>query len=408
MKLDRNGNPIIPRVQKDNQKFAIWTHYQKLGYTTMFLHDSVWDYIPMLTGRVIDTDHCFVDFWKYVWGVYNWHDFSDSQRCAGSKNSHDLSFDYTYQYFFNYKENNKFAYVHLDAAHESTGNIVTVDDDLARFLKDFLTLIRERDENLALFMISDHGNKHMGRIRWDIRSFYEVHVPMTHLILSKRIENDWNARESLTANKKRLLSRMDLNLSLKQIAYFPYNITIDLQQLKDYEYDNIISLFSEKASLDRTCSSIGVAKEHCLCSWFQDVNQNDEREIFIRDSFIGLLRNYFEDNANQVLECDPMQDFVLTIFKSFQMKEEETAMDTLYFFEFELGSIKITAIGNFNFKTEKWKFKKVADKKMLPYLDFEYQGRAAFLQVNEVKVVQKCFENMCFCKSDPKLANFRG
>lgn len=402
VKLDRSGNPIIPRSQKDNQKMAIWSHYQKLGYTTMFLHDSVWDYIPMITGRVIETDHSFVDFWKYAWGVYDWHDFSDKQRCAGSRNSHDLSFDYTYQYFYNYRENHKFAYVHLDAAHESSGNIQTVDDDLVVFLEDLLLLFQSRNENFALFLISDHGNKHMGKIRWDIRGFFEAHVPMTHLILSKEVEHKWKAREKLKINRKRLLSRMDLNLSLKHIAYFPYDIPVNTNEIGNYEFEGITSIFENEVNENRTCADVGVKKEHCLCSWFQDVDFQDEREVLVKGHFEELMREFFENNADIVLECDPMENFSLVIMKSFQLKEEETSMNTLYFFEYELPGIKLTAMGNFCLKRENWKFNKAIDQKMYPFSTFFIPEGEAFLQISDIKIHQECIKNICKCKEEIK------
>ena len=356
----------------------------------------------MITGRIIETDHSFVDFWKYAWGVYDWHDFSDKQRCAGSRNSHDLSFDYTYQYYNNYKENNKFAYVHLDAAHESSGNIQTVDDDLVKFLQDLLLLFQSRNENFALFLISDHGNKHMGRIRWDIRGFFEAHVPMTHLIVSKEVEHTWDAREKLKTNRKRLLSRMDINLSLKHIAYFPYGKPANTNEISTYEFEGITSIFDDEIRENRTCADVGVAREHCLCSWFQDVDLELEREDVVKDRFEELIREYFESNAEMVLDCDPMDGFNLVIMKSFQLKEQETSMNTLYFFEYQLLGMKITAMGNFCLKRENWKFNKALDKKMYPYSTFFIPEGEAFLQISDIKVNQECTKNICKCKEEIK------
>jgi hypothetical protein len=401
LKTDIKGKKIIPRTQKDNQKYSIWTFYKNLGYVTMFLHDSVWDYISLMTGRIIDTDHSFVEFWKYTWGVYNWQDFSNEQRCAGSKNSHDLSFDYTYQYFDNYGENNKFAYVHLNAAHDNSGNVQTIDEDLARFLDDFLKMIEKKGESLALFMISDHGYKYMNMIRWDFRGFYEIHMPMTHLLITKDIESELNPSKNLEKNKEKLLSRLDLNLSLKQLAYFPYHISPSLKDLKNYEFPTY-SLFSEEIPNNRTCSEIGVSKEHCLCSWYSSVNITESREIIIKSVFIDLLSEYFESNSKTFIECSPLSNFSLTSFKSFQLQDLESGLTTLYYFEFDFEDIKIKAIGNFCLKNkEKMEIIVKEDKTVaLPYTYFKVPEGLAFLQVSEVEVPEECFSNICKCKED--------
>lgn len=407
IKYDLRGNPIIPKIQRDNQKFAIWTHYKNLGYTTMFLHDSVWDYIPMLTGRHIETDHSLLDFWKYNWGVYDWHDFTQGQRCAGSKNSHDLSFDYTYQYFDNYKENNKFAYVHLNAAHEHTGNILTVDEDLVKFLDDFLKLIESRGESLALFMLSDHGFKHMKMIRWDYRAFFEVHTPMTHLIFSKDIEREWNINKQLNENRKKLISRLDINLSLKQLAYFPYNSSVDLQTLKNYQDTKVYSLLSENVPKNRTCAEMGVSKEHCLCSWYTQVNQSNEREIIVKNTFIELLDEYFENNARSLLNCYPLENFTLNEMKSFQLQDLDSDMSTLYFFDLSHFGIKIKAIGNFCIKIKESMNIIIKETKGidLPFRYFEVPEGLAFLQVSEVEVDEICLRDICACKEKSQPLN---
>ena len=144
------------RFEKDeyylkNQKKAIWSHFSSLGFVTMFSHNTVFDHLTYLFGRTIVAHHVFTNFWRYLWSIFNIHDIQDGQKCVGDRNNHDFSLDYTYQFFDNYKDNNKFAYVHLNAAHESTGNVRTIDEDLLRFLIKYLKMIQNRGENLGLF-----------------------------------------------------------------------------------------------------------------------------------------------------------------------------------------------------------------------------------------------------------------
>ena len=144
VKVDEKTMKVTTPVfygRNQNQNQAIWTYFRKMGFVTMFCHDTIWDFIPPMTGRVIDADNVFTNIWKYLWTVTGKHDFSESQRCIGSRNFHELSFEYAYQYLKNYKDNNKFAYIHLDAAHENTGNIRTVDPDFVDFFNKTLDLV---------------------------------------------------------------------------------------------------------------------------------------------------------------------------------------------------------------------------------------------------------------------------
>ena len=79
---------FVTKGRDKNQDHAIWTHFKKLGYVTMFLHDTVWDYLPHFSGRIIDADNVFTNIWKYLWYLTDKHDFSEDQRCIGKKNFH--------------------------------------------------------------------------------------------------------------------------------------------------------------------------------------------------------------------------------------------------------------------------------------------------------------------------------
>jgi hypothetical protein len=161
------------KIHEEYQKKAIWSHFSSLGYVTMFLHDTVWDFLSYLTGARIFCDHVFTNYWKVVWTVYGFHDFQDGQRCIGNQNSHNISFGYIYRFFEVYPENNKFSYVHLNPAHEKKGNIQTVDEDLKDFLGKFVKLFNSRNESFVIFLIGDHGQRRV-EMQFDIRNSYEV------------------------------------------------------------------------------------------------------------------------------------------------------------------------------------------------------------------------------------------
>ena len=132
------------KVYLKHQTKAIWTHFSKLGYVTMFSHNTVLDYLTFLFGQIINTDHVLTNIWKYFWSVFNIHDKEDGKKCVGNRHINDFSLDYTYQFFDNYPDNHKFAYVHMNAALENTKNAKTIDKYLFRFLTKYLRILKVR------------------------------------------------------------------------------------------------------------------------------------------------------------------------------------------------------------------------------------------------------------------------
>ena len=396
-KFKLGSHVFVTKGRDKNQDHAIWTHFKNLGYVTMFLHDTVWDYLPHFTGRIIDADNVFTNIWRYLWYLTDKHDFSEDQRCIGKKNFHELSFEYTLQFFSNYKENNKFGYLHLDAGHEGTGNIKTVDKDLYHFLRDLLTLVKSRDESLALFLISDHGFKYLNRIQFDARSFFEPKVAQTNLILSQDIIKDWKVDNFISKNLNKLNGRFDLNLSLKELAYFPYNQNYNLSDLKTYKDYKVYSLLTEYLPNNRTCSEIGVPQINCICNWFEPVDLQLKHEIVVRDYLFDLVRRYFVESRNQTIDCDPLMDYDVLKYESFQLKSMDEGFDTLYQVEIKIPKSVIKAKANFCTEKKILSTQKILEGGEFPFTFFEILGELVFLQISALEVDERCIENVCGC-----------
>lgn len=397
-------NPDINLAEKqklDYQKHAIWSHYSSLGYVTMFSHNTGLSFLSLLTGNTIKADHVFANFWNHIWGVLNKHDIVNGQKCIGDRNAHDFSFDYTYQFFENYKENNKFAYIHSNAAHEHTGNVITIDDDLLKFLENFLTMIQSRGDNLALFLISDHGHKQKNAPEWDIRTLFDVITPTTYLIMTKDIVKKLKAEEILKYNEKQLISRFDINLSLKHLAYAPYNISVDSWYPKaKFEYNNYktISLFEETPAFDRTCSDIGVEKEFCICSWFEPV-ENNYREKVIRNQMITLFAKYLKKIGKSNLYCNVRDRVEVAKSESLILKSLEKGLFTVYKIELKTVNNIVISI-DFNFclmsALKKNKYKVVTDK-LKPHSIFDISKVTGFLQLQKITLPSECISDFCSC-----------
>ena len=403
-RVSKQGNtPVNSGIDK-NQDYALWTFFRDYGYVTMFLHDSVWDYLTRLTGRVIDADHVFTNIWRYLWYLTGKHDFSNSQRCIGSKNYHELSLDYSYQYFSNYDKNNKFAYVHLNAAHEDSGNIRTVDKGLLKFLKDFLHLVENRNESLALFLLSDHGFKHLNRIQWDTRSFFDPKVAQTSLIFSKDIIDELNAETFITKNKHKLLGRLDINLTLKQLAMFPYNKQKSVNKFKHYGDYKVFNFLTELLPENRTCSQIAVPDINCICNWFKTVNISEDHEITIRENLLYLIEKKISSNSRSKFDCELLQNLTIEKYEKFEMKDMDEGLDTIYSIELKISGKSLKVKANFCTENRILSSLKIKDESEYPLTYFEVLGVKVFLQISSIEVEKSCRKRLdeCFCLKDNK------
>lgn len=399
--ISRGKQGHFKRMQdlKDYQKHAIWTHFKSLGYVTMFSHGTVMDDLSLITGKYLATDHTFTNFWRYLWGIYNWYDTQEGQKCAGNRNFHDFSLDYTFQFFDNYQDNNKFAYVHINAAHEESGNVKTIDEDLFRFLNEFLSMIQNKGENLALFLISDHGYKQIKGAQWDIRSFFEYNTPMTHLIVSKEVVTGLEADSNLKYNQRQLVSRYDINLSLKHLAYFPYNISLESwysAAKDDYTY-NTMSLFQEKSNNNRTCADIGVSKEFCLCSWYEPIEYS-ENERIIQIEMINLFANLVENLGSPKGKCKVEENVYIVKAENFVIKNLENGLDTLYNIRMKTRQASEIFV-DFNFCLENRinKTQQILNGVYKPYSVFQLEIGKVFLQLSDFKMSTECLTCFCDC-----------
>ena len=370
----------LTKAYLEHQKRAIWSHYSRLGYVTMLLHDSVWDYLTSLTGSDILADHVLANYWKMVWTVYGFHDHQDGQRCIGTQNSHNISFTYIYDFFNIYPHNNKFSYVHLDAAHENSGNIQTVDDDLHNFLKSLINLFNSRNETFLIFLIGDHGQKRK-RMQFDIRNRYEGAQPLSFIITSNHLSQ---YKETLSHNSKHLFSRYDLHLTLKDFSFYPYtknSESIYSELKKDLEVNDVVSLLKYKISPNRKCQDIGVPFEHCPCSEFVQASSESDLNL-LEDGFLPIIYKILIMNS---IDCSNQTEIcVYQIFdyQKFVMNSVDDGGDVLYdlmikFNETQIVQIKIRGCTEDKIKETK----NVIEGKLYQSIIYVYGSVKMFYQV---------------------------
>jgi hypothetical protein len=398
--------PIVnPKFHTDPERYfsfqkekSIWDYYMNLGYVSMVQIESIFDYLSTFLGRKLSADHIFQNYWRAAWSVYGFHDVSNRQRCYGNQNSHNLTFSYTLDYFEKYENTNKFSYIHLNAAHENTGNIQTADEDTKHFLSSLTSLFQKRDENFAIFFISDHGFK-FPKLFFDVRMFSEGVSPFAFLFLSKEIEEKLNAKENLIHNSEMLTGRFDVNLMLKVLALSPYEFSeSELEKLKkNYEISNVVNLLTEKNKFDRSCRELGVDKNRCICSWFENIDVNDEVRMKVVDKLKGLVKMFFYDKGRDS-ECENFDDVKVERGQWFNIQGLNKGNVTFYELEMKVNDlVMLNASFYFCFKDAiDYKLLK-SNKVNFPSTEFKMGKNTAFVQLTKVKSDKKCVEKGCLC-----------
>ena len=379
------------------QKDAIWSHYSSLGFVTYFSFDTIFDYLADSTGREITSDHVFTNFCKAGKAAYGYNDLLENQRCFGDRNAHYFSMDHAYQFFENYRNHNRFGYVHITAAHEDTGNVKTIDDDLREFLEKLMRLFDNDEEDFVLFMIGDHGRQNY-KLQFKIEGYLDRLIAMTYVIMNKGLEEKINSKEFLEDNLERLIGRFDINLSLKWIANSIYGGYDDNQyQLmkQDYPAKDTVSIFREKVNEMRTCDDIGVPYTLCICRDFLPVNTSDSTEKQILKEITSLAKVFLYQIYQNDTECYTLTEFHIDYAMKLRINERLDGGEQLY--NLTLSSKNSTTISvSANISTRKRinKTKQVLDETFHPYKYFYIGYTEFFLQISEVRSENGCIEDL--------------
>ena len=375
------------------QKNAIWHHFSSLGFMTLYTHEVHWDYLSPIIGRTIETDHVFQNFWRYIYGIFKVHAITENERCVGGRDLHEYLLDYTYQFYEKYPNNHKFGIAITSAAHEKTGNVKKLDKDCIKFISDYLKLSMKRNEDVALFFISDHGYKDIPKGQFDKRSFYEYYTPMTYFILSKGLIDRLGARNYLQFNQNQLISRYDMHLTLHQLAYAPYSVDYNLNytSLKTkYKVKDVLSLFKENARFDRTCADFGIENEYCLCSGFESV-LSEGLDSVVDKHILMLIDEYFNMNT-----CSIKNIISQKKLSKFRMKTYEYGLDTIYHMNISsnIGNL-IGVEANLCLEKRIGETKNIIENN--PFASFMYEENKYFLQLSRIDVPDSCQNAICNC-----------
>lgn len=389
------------------QEHAIWSYYSKLGYTTMFLYDTIYDFLVKSFGRKIKADHVFTNFWRMAYKVFQFSDFSEKQRCMGQEDSHYYSLSYTLQYLKNYKNNNRFAYVHLDAAHENTGNVRTVDKDLVSFLQELTEWYKINDQNLAVFLIGDHGRLNP-KMQFNVKGFIDQKTPMTFLITSNLITQKWRALGILKNNEKELVGRYDINLSLKDLAHFPYDRISEsayLEMKKGYPVGDVVSLFREQIKPNRNCEDIGSTKFYCICQGYENTEDTpkDVSAVKMMLELVKFTTNTYELDLNN---CEKSEKFEVVNSQKFELNPYSRGWETIYTIRVRVNEKNyFKGVANFCMYSKIKRKKSTLPIDQFPATMFEVNSTEVFLQFTNLEIETGCTENHCLCNQKTLIGN---
>ena len=379
---------------------SIWDYYKSQGFVTLFYKDTIFDYISQFIGRKVTADHAFLNYWRSAWPVYGFHDVSNRQRCMGNQNSHNLTFGYVYEYFEKYENNNKFAYVHLDAAHENSGNIQTVDQEGKDFFIALTEMFKRKNENFVIYFMSDHGYK-FDKLMYDARGFIEGTSPFGYLFLSKEVEEKLGARDFLRHNSEMLTGRFDTNLMLKYLAHYPYDMPSKgyFEKIKEgYGVKSVVNIFNEKVSPYRTCDEFGVPKYRCSCSWYEPIDFNDDYQSKIVINTIGLLKGHFKEKMNEI-GCIENLNLKFIDGEIFNIQGALKGKVTLFRVNIQMNNSTFVAV-EFYFCVKDKKKKNICAKtrNRFPSNDLYIEKENGFVQITNIVIKEPCNEKSCLCK----------
>ena len=254
---------------------SLWNIFRENGYATMLGFENCDFRFPASLGRILSVDHIVRNFYCAYSKLFKRTMEKDQteQRCIGSRMSHYYVLNYTLAFMKAYQGVNQFISLHIDTAHEATGqHAVTLDPDLNEFLRAYLTWGEERGQNVVIFLQGDHGMRY-GRWFRDFEASQEQKLPAFFLLAPKALlQQIPGAEEHLWTNTFRLTSKIDLRAALLSLSQLPYGVNYPVHE--DVYLNNAIDLFREDSPANRTCEDASIPPWYCSCMLFEPIDMS--------------------------------------------------------------------------------------------------------------------------------------
>lgn len=236
---------------------AIWTMLRKKGFVSFLGLENCDNYFPGSLGRMPKVDYAVGPFYcavqKYSAMKFE-KSFEKTQRCLGGHHTHYYILNYTNAVIDLNPDVNLFLYIHLNAAHEATGqHAATLNDDLSIYLKEFFRKYEEKYD-IFIYLNGDHGMRY-GNWFTDVEAYQENKLPSLFIIASKSLLNLYPySYYSLKSNTERLTSKLDLRETTLFLA--------GISEKTQYS----VNLLDEVASVNRKCKNCSIEAWDCACN----------------------------------------------------------------------------------------------------------------------------------------------
>jgi hypothetical protein len=246
-------------------KNDIWNLLSDLGFVTYVGQENCNAEFEPVLGPRIEVDHSVNEFYCAAssFSQYSTNKLkTEVHRCIGKRMSHEYIMDYTLEYLDTYKDADKWFYIHLNAAHEGSGQHATT---LDQHLPGFINKLLARDEVVFIFLEGDHGMRY-GNWRRSEEAFYEWKLPaffpiLPHEYLSKMPES-YNL---LLKNSYRLTSKYDTRATILDIADAIKRKTSNVNEVG-------VVLYKDLIPSKRSCRNVRIPMWHCSCVNFETID----------------------------------------------------------------------------------------------------------------------------------------
>ena len=291
------GDIHFPKTKEGSQNHdflgekALWNILREKGYVSLLALESCDHNFINALGRNPDVDYvlgpfnCAVaKFTSAQFGTGN-----SMQRCVGGHQTHYYVLNYTLAVMEMNPDVNMFMYIHLDAAHEATGqHAATLNDDITEYLQELLGKYKDTHE-IAIFLQADHGMRY-GNFYKELSAYQEQKLPGFFFVASKALLEKYEySYNSLSLNTQRLVSKMDC----RETALYLANVT---------ETSLVsVNLLTTIAPKSRTCDDLDINPWECSCLKTIEIANPNTR---IKD-LAEFLRDYAENVINSISYTDP-------------------------------------------------------------------------------------------------------
>ena len=256
------------------------------GFITFLGTDDCDNGFPNVFGDNIEADftvrqfYCLINVYAGVKSAKN----ETEQRCIGPHQSHHYLLNYTLSFINTYKAGNLWIYLHLNAAHEKTGqHAATLDNDLVKFFKKFFSLIA--DSELFMYLGADHGMRY-GKWYNSIDAYQETKLPSMFLISSKSWLSQFPCSlHVLEQNSGRLTTKTDLRETFLAL--------IGKQERETWAFN----LLEEIVPYGRQCEDMQSNMLFCACSPLRLINKYNDTVKRVIEAIRLNVQNIVNQNS---------------------------------------------------------------------------------------------------------------